>query len=135
MLGIVAFGCVRCICPLAPPENRGRARAYYSLLPPEFSAKLTVAKSTTNLTTLPNHCQTLLPIRPLTGLAENIYKRLYERESKGSMGKEDIYKVARALSHDPSRARHELKDCPSTLPTNTTFSTSNHPKILQGKSS
>ena len=70
MLGIVALG-VQCICPISPTTSTapylinqregGEARAYCSLLSPGFSVKRTVAKSTTKLTALPNHCQTLLP--------------------------------------------------------------------------
>ena len=44
---------------------------------------------------------------------EYLNERLYEEESRGSMAREDIYKMARALSRVISRARGRAqRDCP-----------------------
>ena len=48
------------------------------------------------------YCQTL------SRLMEMIHMMLYEEESKGSMTREDIYKMARALSRDTSPSSKRL---------------------------
>jgi len=149
MLGIVAFDGVRCICPSAQPpapppisqirrfvENRGGARAYCSLLPPEFSAKRLrsygrkinhqpyyTTKSLPNLTTY----QTT----DWTG-GKKYIKGSMRENLRGSMAREDIYKVARAPITCTSPNSKRLPKYP---PTNIAFPTSNYSKILQGKSS
>jgi len=49
-----------------------------------------------------------ISVRPVTGLVEMIYMMLYEEESKGLDGREDIYKMARALSRDTSPSPKRL---------------------------
>jgi hypothetical protein len=57
---------------------------------------------------------------------------LYEEESKGLNGREDIYTMARALSRDLSRARRcAQRDCPSTPYQQILWSELTEPNLLR----